>query len=149
MAAALLTICTWAAHAQQPTGVSLTIIVTDQTGAVISSARVRATSVSTLAIVDRAVDESGTVRLDIPVGTYDLRVEAPHFPQNSWNGFELRRAEEKRVVLKPAQLPCTLPCDFPLYPDIPVERAEVSATVPLSPLDLLPLRPKPIRRHWL
>lgn len=147
IAVVLLAGCMCATQAQQPSRVSLIVKVTDQTGAIIPSAGVRATSISTGTMYDHAVNSDGSVSLELPGGTYDLRVQAPGWQRSDWKNIEVRRTEEKTVILIPGQPACSIPCNFVFYPSIPVEPSEVSAAVPLSPLVLLPLRPKSTHRH--
>ncbi len=88
------------APAQTITG-SITGLVTDPTGAVVTNAKVAATSVATGVVFNATSNEAGVYRfLFLPVGNYNVAVEAQGFKKFSAGPFALEVNQTARVDVK-------------------------------------------------
>lgn len=99
VAALLLGLAIWLvpAAAQDVNG-SIAGIVRDATGAVVPSATVRATNTGTQARYEGVTDPTGGYIIrSIPVGNYDLQVEAPGFKRYQATGIRLQVNEVARL----------------------------------------------------
>lgn len=150
IAAIILALSASAALAQEPLSVVLSVDVTDQWGAILPSAGVRATNQATGVWYDVAVNAYGHADLKVPPATYTLRVQAPHWTTSEERSLEVTQPIHKSVALKPPPdgLPCSLPCDgFRLYPEISLERQDINSDIAMIPSALFPVSAKPFRRN--
>ncbi len=75
----LLLVCNLAGLSQDPTG-AIEGRVVDQTGGVIPNARIRAVNLSTSLTLEQDTNQAGSFRFPLlPVGSYEVRAEAPGF----------------------------------------------------------------------
>lgn len=143
IAAVALALFSGTALSQQPERVSLTVRVTDQSGALIPGAHVTATKADSglrsEAIADPAGPTTGQATLNLEPGIYTLRVHARAFKYLEEKNIELRSATRRTYALPidDIHLPCTLPCEPILFLEIPAEHPQLSAQLPLLPLQQL------------
>jgi hypothetical protein len=128
----------------------LTVIVSDQTGARLSGAKIIATRRPDGDSILVPADASGEAVLRLEQGLYDLRIEAKGF--SSWveTGVDVTRQLQKSVVLRVSN---------PVYwgpwvetmPLVPLETSYIEALIPLEPIQQLPLTATKLqgnKRHW-
>jgi hypothetical protein len=123
---------------------TLTVVVTDQTGAIIPGAHIAATNQATGSRVEATADATGQAIVDLDQGIYKLRVTAPGFQGYLENEVEAK-AEMHRVVALRAGIGICEPCmDVRDVPEIPLERQPIAADIPLIPVPQLVLPAKPL-----
>ncbi len=122
---------------QEPTQGPTAIIVIDQIGARIPGAHVSAINRESGARFDSAANSQGEALLQLAPGTYTLKVQARGFRTWEEDRVDASTPIRRTVSLQIGQLPCTLPCD-PLFKiEIPVEHSDLTAEIPLLPLQSL------------
>lgn len=88
------------AFAQQITG-SIRGVVTDPSGAIVQNATVAARQLETGLLRTAKTDRSGSyVLLELPVGHYELAIDAEHFQKYSQNGISLNVNQAATVNVK-------------------------------------------------
>ena len=140
IAAIALALISSAALAQQPARVTLTVTVTDQSGALIPGAHVTATradsGLRSEAIADPAGPSTGQATLQLEPGIYTLRVQAKGFKYWEERNVELKTATRRTYALPIDDIhpPCTLPCEPILFLVIPAEHPQLTTEIPMMPL---------------
>jgi hypothetical protein len=147
--ALLLISCT--ALSQKRAMSSITVTITDQTGAVIPGARVWASKEASSSRLEATANASGLAILNLEPGRYGLRVQARAFKTWGEDYVEVETDLRRTVTLAIADdrpLPCTLPCEFEFQ--IPVEHLQLASEVPLIPMQQLAVPSKRLRSksHW-
>jgi len=135
---------------QRPAKTTLTIVVTDQSGAIIPGAYIVATNKTTgsriEAFADKAGDKIGQAAVRLDEGTYDLTVQAKGFKVWEERAVEVKAEMHKAITLA---LPFdNLPCVVLEPVIIPLEHQPITAAVPLIPVQQFipparPFRPRP------
>ncbi|HWE84112.1 MAG TPA: carboxypeptidase-like regulatory domain-containing protein [Terracidiphilus sp.] len=150
IAAVVLALCPCAIVAQQPPTVTISVLVSDQSGAVIPHAGFRATDEATGKSYDAAADSWGRAELQIPPGKYTLRVQSPGFKTWVRENREADGSISETVALNVGSS-CSGACGVVIAePKIPIERQQLELELALEPIHLLPLSSKPLHRkfHW-
>ena len=146
IAAICLALASCTALSQQPANTSITVTVTDQTGAVILGARVWATKQASSSRLEATVDTSGHAILTLEPGRYDLRVQARAF--KTWEEHNVEVATDLHRTVSLAidqQLPCMVCVESELISaDHPQLTAEV-ASIPMQQLAQLAVPSKRLR----
>jgi hypothetical protein len=138
--AGLCLICAVAAFAQGDRG-TITGTVSDPTGAVVPNANIQITNADTSAVYKVATTNTGNYTLaNLPVGTYELTVDAPGFKKFNRPGLIVQVAETIRVdaVLQvgASTETVTVNAEAPL---LKTESGEISHQIDYTAADLLPL----------
>jgi hypothetical protein len=142
-----LSSCT--ALAQKHAKVTLTVVVTDQSGAIIPGAYIAATNQATGSRFEAPSDANGQAVVDLNEGTYKLTVTARGFQQYTEKDAALRAETHKKVVLSISNLVECGPC-VSLIPvadvrEIPSEHQPIAAEIPLIPMQQFVPLAKPYR----
>ena len=138
--AGLFLICTLAAYAQGDRG-TITGTVTDPTGAVVPNANIQLTNTETSAAYQVATTNTGNYTLaNLPVGTYELTVDASGFKKFLRPGLLVQVAETIRVdaVLQVGASTDTVTVNAEA-PLLKTESGEISHQIDYADADLLPL----------
>jgi hypothetical protein len=135
----ILTLC-YASFAQSDRG-TLTGAVTDSTGAVVPAAKVNVKNSETGAVSATVTTETGNYTLpSLPVGTYELTVEAPGFAKVTRTGIQLQVAQTARIDVElkvgASTESITITTEAPM---LKTENAEISMNVNGDKFNQLPL----------
>jgi len=132
---------------QHPMG-TLKVEVTDQTGALVPGARITATNNATGARVDAATDATGQSVIHLDQGIYDLKVTAPGFKHWMETNVDAKAETNRTITLLIGDY--SGPPTVQQAPEIPLDRQEFAAEIPLIDLQKLAAQAKPLRRrpHW-
>jgi Carboxypeptidase regulatory-like domain len=133
--------------AQAPPQIVLSVIVTDQTGAVIPKAGIRATDEGTGTARDVAADANGRTDIGLPAGTYTLRVQSPGFKTWVEKSVEIKESMRKTVALRIGSYDGPVVV-IPDYPGIQVDWQSLDTTIAPIPLVLLDLPAKPLHHRF-
>lgn len=137
-----LFVCLWSAvAAQQPTA-TLTGIVTDQTGAVISGATVTATNKATsLSRTVTTNDQGVYVISSLPVGEYSISFEAPNFKKTSFEKVILNVGQTvtSNASLGVGNVTVTLDEYFGISPLVDSQTSKVDEVIDTKEIENLPL----------
>ena len=138
--AGVFLLCAVAAFAQGDRG-TITGTVSDPTGAVVPNATIQVTNTDTSAIYKVATTNTGNYTLaNLPVGNYELTVDAPGFKKFLRPGLIVQVAETERVdaILQvgASTETVTVNAEAPL---LKTESGEISHQVDYTAADLLPL----------
>ena len=139
---------------QRPAKTTLTIVVTDQSGAIIPGAYIVATNKTTgsriEAFADKAGDKIGQAAVRLDEGTYDLTVQSKGFKVWEERAVEVKAEMHKAITLALPfdNLPLCGPCVVLEPVIIPLEHQPITAAVPLIPVQQFipparPFRPRP------
>jgi hypothetical protein len=132
--------------AQAPPQIVLSVIATDQTGAVIAGAGVRATDQATGTWHDLAADANGRADISLAPGIYTLRVQALGFRTQYEKSVEIKESMSKSMSLRVADFGG--PIEIIPDPRIQVDRQWSNVGISLVPLALLDLRAKPMHQRF-
>jgi hypothetical protein len=138
--AGLLLICAVGAFAQGDRG-TITGTVTDPTGAVVPNASIQVTNTDTSAVYKVGTTNTGNYTLaNLPVGTYELTVDAAGFKKFNRPGLVVQVSETIRVdaslQVGASTDTVTVNAEAPL---LKTESGEISHQVDYTDADLLPL----------
>jgi len=145
--AIVLALCSCSALAQQSVKGTLSVVVTDQTGAWISGARITAIETQTGARFEAIADGNGQAVLHIDQGSYELTVRSTGF--KSWEEKEIKvnAATQRTATLDLEHGGCLWVYEAP---EMPLERQALVAKIPLIPMQQFAPPAKPLRHklHW-
>ena len=132
---------------QEPQKIHLTLRVTDQTGAVVSGARIKVDPISAASPDAAIADKNGEAGLDIPAGTHLFLIMQPGFSNWTRTIDVQSNLQSIEVVLDVAG---TMdPVVISWQPNVQVEQSLLSEFIPLQPLlNLEPLPALRPRRRW-
>jgi Carboxypeptidase regulatory-like domain len=138
--AGVFLLCAVAAFAQGDRG-TITGTVSDPTGAVVPNASIQVTNTDTSAVYKVGTTNTGNYTLaNLPVGNYELTVDAPGFKKFLRPGLVVQVAETERVdaILQvgASTETVTVNAEAPL---LKTESGEISHQVDYTAADLLPL----------
>jgi hypothetical protein len=129
--------------AQEPAQVALTVVVMDQSGAFIPSARVIATDEATGRQFNGYANAVGQAVVLVDRGAYTLRIQASGF--QAWEQKELRiQSDLKKDVTLPIANEFIGPTVVSQI-EIPEEHALLVAGVPLVPIELFTVSSRRLR----
>ena len=138
--AGVFLLCAVAAFAQGDRG-TITGTVSDPTGAVVPNANIQVTNTDTSAVYKVATTNTGNYTLaNLPVGNYELTVDAPGFKKFLRPGLIVQVAETARVdaILQVGASTDTVTVNAEA-PLLKTESGEISHQVDYTAADLLPL----------
>lgn len=147
IAAFAFALCACMALAQDHAKAALTVVVKDQSGAIIPGAHVVATNQATglrfESTADTSFDSIGQAVLHLDQGTYELTVTAKGFEQYQEKETAVTAETHRDVTLRVGSCgPCVVVQDGPV---IPLERMQVEVDIPLIPMQQLVLPAKRLR----
>jgi hypothetical protein len=132
--------------AQAQPQIVLSVMVTDQSGAVIPKAGIRATDEGTGTARDVAADTNGRADIGLPTGTYSLRVQSPGFKTWVEKSLEIKESMSKSVALTVADFGG--PIEIIPDPGIEVDRQWLDIVISPIQLALLDLPAKPLHHRF-
>ena len=145
VAVVALTLVGCAALAQEPARATLTVVVTDQTGAVIPGAHVELTNEATGVRFEATTVASGEVAVPVDEGIYDLNVGAPGFAFSIEKRSGVQGAARRNAILRIASGNCTACLE--VGPFVPLEHQPLTSQIPSIPAEPLALPSRPIRQR--
>jgi hypothetical protein len=145
IAAITIALCASPVLAQEPAEATLTVTVTDQTGAVIPGARVTAIREDSHDDFRFLTDARGVAVLQLQPGIYNLRVVSQGFAQWAETGLDVTGKIEKSVVLRVSSYSGPMVIADTVSP--PVDLPVVEALIPLEPVQELVLTPTKLPSH--
>jgi hypothetical protein len=137
------------AVAQQPSPGHLMVPVQDSTGVVTSGAEVQVLSPDNYVQTAGRTTAEGIAKFDLVPGSYELRILQKGFKQLLVPRLEIAEGQNQSIKgrLTPGDPPCSMPCQWIWYADIPTQPIEISQAIPKIPIPQL-ARPSH-RRHFL
>jgi len=133
------------------TQVTLTVLVTDQSGAVIPGAHVVASNQATGMRFQAVASATGEAVVPLDPGVYALRVEARAFQIYEEKEVQAKMPMQKAVTLAISPLIECGPCVEGIDPPFALEHQQLQEEIPSIPVGqlVLPARHLHPRRHWL
>jgi hypothetical protein len=149
IAALAIALCAFPALTQEHTEGTLTVVVMDQSGAVVPGARISATALETRAHFEATADANGQAVVHLDQGNYELMVQARGFQTWEEKNIEVNAELQRTVTLLVGQVVCG-PCVVvdPVIPEIPSEHPQRAEEIPLVPVPQFVLSARPLRHRW-
>jgi hypothetical protein len=144
-----LALCACSVLAQEQAMGTLTVIVTDETGARIPGAQLEALAAATGVHSASKADEIGQAVLHLDQGNYELKVRAMGFASWGKSKVEVSAETQSTVTLRVAESDTPMiKLEPPL--DSPVEYRPLTAEIPKIPMQQFvpPAKPLRHRAHW-
>jgi hypothetical protein len=144
IAALAVALSACAVPAQETTQNTLVVTVQDPSGALIPGAGIRAIEQASGKQFDTVSNRIGQAELDLPEGTYELRVQAWGFQPTLQTDVKPLSQMQLQITLRIASPDVCSPCVVP-PPYIPTETPTANTEVSHVLVELLPLRAKRLR----
>jgi len=146
--AASIALYAFTAFAQQlPIG-TLTVVVKDQSGALVPGARIAATNDATGVRGNATTDTAGQSVVQLNQGVYDLKVTARGFKTWTEKNVDAKAETNRRITLLIGDT--YSPTFIQEGPEIALDHQEFPAEIPLITMQQLaaPAKPLPRKSHW-
>jgi hypothetical protein len=148
IAAIILLFSACAVFAQTPALSTLTVVVTDQSGANVPGAHIKATAKANGERFEAIADARGKAVIQLCQGSYELTVQSEGF--KTWDEKEVKvNVETQRSVILLIGDGCTI-CVIPDVLDIPLENGVLAEMIPLIPMQIFipPAKPRHNKLLW-
>jgi hypothetical protein len=137
-------VCACTSFSQDPAKGTLTVEVTDQTGARIPTARITIAGEAAGSLINAMADSNGQATIHLNRGTYVLRVQASGFMTYEEREIEVKAETHRDVTLRISQI-CE-PIVVQEGAEIPPDRQQLAGEIPLISMQQFSPTAKPLRR---